>query len=489
METKPPPSALLTSYHQSWSQAQQQMCSGGGRPSYPSGSICEPNLETGRATGIEGYALHFSDTVLTFARAMQSIYRSKGADPDALYRAILDLPDSDGITGTIRLDPSGDRLRALELKNLRVTGTLQPSCVRSSETSSSGSGRRSLGIPLASITADFVTSGATDLTGALVVHAGGNDPIRFSGGIAKVPSDSPPRVVPEVRIGALFPVFSAGHGFVTDLAGVKRLESFLLALRKINDKHDGISDDLLPNTQLKFAFRDSRRDASAAFNGAVDLMREAFGGRGVSAIVGAASSDSTISAAIATSQSAIPQISYSATSTELSDGHTYPYFARVPPSDAFQSVAHVDVLKSLFGYTTIATVYSDHDTYSNSMHLNFYRQAEADGVTVLASIIIPQNVDPGSQELHNAITQLRFSLARVVVIFAQAKYAGRFLKSAFEHGVGGPGFLWLGSDAVTKADSTPPPLHVCPGAALARREWSRCLHTAHKHRTCELDYM
>ena len=63
-------------------------------------------------------------------------------------------------------------------------------------------------------------------------------------------------------------------------------------------RSDGIADALLPNTTLKFAFQDSKRDDQSAFVGALTLRYLAFDGEGVSAVVGAASSGPTKTAAL-----------------------------------------------------------------------------------------------------------------------------------------------------------------------------------------------
>eukprot|EP00966_Prymnesium_polylepis_P102322 2370375-Prymnesium_polylepis.1 len=78
----------------------------------------------------------------------------------------------------------------------------------------------------------------------------------------------------------------------------------------------------------RYAFRDSKRDESAAFFGALDLTRDVFDARGVSAIVGAASSGPSINAALVTARAMVPQISYSSTSALLSNGQTYQFFLR-----------------------------------------------------------------------------------------------------------------------------------------------------------------
>lgn len=49
--------------------------------------------------------------------------------------------------------------------------------------------------------------------------------------------------------------------------------------------------------------------------------------------------------------------------------------------------------------------------------------------------------------------ELRKVDARIIVIFCQASDAGPFMKGAFEAGIGGPGYMWIGSDAVVKSDT------------------------------------
>ena len=150
---------------------------------------------------------------------------------------------------------------------------------------------------------------------------------------------------------------AASYGL--DLSGVRRFSSFYLAIQEINNKSDGVADHLLPDTNLSFALRDSKRSSGEAFFGSLELASEAFGNQGVSAIIGAASSSPSSSVALVAAQFQIPQISYSATSPLLSDGKQYPYFMRTPPSDAFEAEGIADVLRNLLNYTVVGTVNSD----------------------------------------------------------------------------------------------------------------------------------
>ena len=182
-----------------------------------------------------------------------------------------------------------------------------------------------------------------------------------------------------VNIGGLFPMFkTSAASYAKDASGIDRFSAFKLAIDEINDKTDGIADTLLPNTQLRFAYRDSKRDDGSAFFGALELTRDTFGGAGVSAIVGAASSGPSMSAALVTAKMTVPQISYSSTSSLLSDGKTYSYFLRTPPSDAFQGVGIADLVKNLFGYTRVATV-SSTDGYGAAGIAAFHTAADEIG--------------------------------------------------------------------------------------------------------------
>ncbi|KAL1524858.1 hypothetical protein AB1Y20_019738 [Prymnesium parvum] len=255
----------------------------------------------------------------------------------------------------------------------------------------------------------------------------------------------------EVYLGALFPMFRTQNAnFGIDSSGIRRFASFYMAIKEINDKTDGVEDWLLPNTQLKYALRDSKRDDSSAFFGALALTREVFGGKGVSGIIGAASSGPTASAAIVTSRSQTPQISYSASSPLLSSGKTYSYFLRTVPSDAFQSEAIVDILYELFEYTTVSTIAST-DSYGSAGMAAFLSAAASHNPPI--AVLTSQNFANDATDFTEQMSSLKNVDSRVVVIFCQGSDSGAVLSAAYDAGVAGPGFLWFGSDAVT-IDST-----------------------------------
>ena len=103
-------------------------------------------------------------------------------------------------------------------------------------------------------------------------------------------------------------------------------------------------------------------------------MQTAFAGLGADAIIGATCSGASQATADYLKNYQVPQLSPSSTSSALSDGIAYPYFARTPPSDALQSIALVDLVEHLLKVERVATVHST-DLYGASGMQEFNDQA------------------------------------------------------------------------------------------------------------------
>ena len=90
----------------------------------------------------------------------------------------------------------------------------------------------------------------------------------------------------EIRVGIMLPFLgTADKGFAR--VGWSPRVGVYQALREINNKSDGVADDLLPGRTLLFAYRDSKCDSAVALESALHLVNDAFGGRGVDVIIGA----------------------------------------------------------------------------------------------------------------------------------------------------------------------------------------------------------
>ncbi|KAL1527384.1 hypothetical protein AB1Y20_016052 [Prymnesium parvum] len=261
-----------------------------------------------------------------------------------------------------------------------------------------------------------------------------------------VPLEFSPQRVTEVRIGVLIPMFataSAGLGEQTwsPLVGAHQ------ALKEINNKTDGVLDHLLPNTRILVAFSDSRCDSVKSLSSALHLSRDAFGGKGVHAIVGAGCSSASVPAAQVTAVTHVPMVSPTSTSPALSDGKGYPYFARVAPSDSFTAIAMISVLQNLWNYTSVALVHST-DAYGAGIAKAFADTAFEEGLNIHTT----QSFTKDATDFSSQYRGLQRAGSRVIVLLCSQSDFTRFMLFAYnEAGIGGDGYLFFGGD--TAADT------------------------------------
>ena len=75
----------------------------------------------------------------------------------------------------------------------------------------------------------------------------------------------------------------------------------------------------------------------------------------------------------------------------------------------------------------------------------FERAAQEVGLTILARIRFANDASDFTSQL----AELAASGAHVIILFCQTNDATRLVDAALDMGIGGDGYLWLGSDAVT----------------------------------------
>ena len=126
-----------------------------------------------------------------------------------------------------------------------------------------------------------------------------------------------------------------------------------MAVNEINNKNDGIFDNILPDVQVRFGVRDSLHTFQNSVLAAIDLTQNQFLPHGVDAIIGAG--DSSVSEALAAilTGTNTPQISYGSGATELSHSNVYPTHLRVYPSDAYQGTAMIQIMSKTLKFKRI----------------------------------------------------------------------------------------------------------------------------------------
>jgi len=213
----------------------------------------------------------------------------------------------------------------------------------------------------------------------------------------------------DVRLGVLLPMFRSDG----TSAGWFPRSGVYQAVRELNNKSDGVADELLPNTTLRVSYRDSKCDPGVGLRSAIELTRDAFSQAGVQAIVGAGCSSASVYAAQVATALAVPMVSPSATSPTLSDGQLYPYFLRTIASDAFGAEAMVDVLKNLWNYSTVALVHTT-DEYPSAASNAFALAASNSGLGISATRSFTASVTTDFSLHHLALLEAE---SRVIVMF------------------------------------------------------------------------
>eukprot|EP01041_Mallomonas_annulata_P002477 gene2477-4820_t len=87
-----------------------------------------------------------------------------------------------------------------------------------------------------------------------------------------------------VNIGVIASRFTNQDKLFID--GTHQVAAIFMAFEEINNKNDGLYDDLLPNTQLKFALRGPKQSFLGGLEAVQDFTNTVFGGQGVKAVIG-----------------------------------------------------------------------------------------------------------------------------------------------------------------------------------------------------------
>ncbi|KAL2084844.1 hypothetical protein ACEWY4_020362 [Coilia grayii] len=170
----------------------------------------------------------------------------------------------------------------------------------------------------------------------------------------------------------------------------------------------------------------------------------------VMAVVGASSSELSISVARLLTLYVTPQISYSSTATILSDKVRFPAFMRTVPNDNYQTCAMVKLLSDN-KWNWVGVITTDGD-YGRSAVDSFASQAAQNGICLAFKEVLPDSVtNPNvNSSIHRAVQTIRNNMrAKVIVSFAKPVYMQRL----FEELLRGPAEdrVWIASDGWSNA--------------------------------------
>ncbi|XP_041728805.2 G-protein coupled receptor family C group 6 member A-like [Coregonus clupeaformis] len=181
---------------------------------------------------------------------------------------------------------------------------------------------------------------------------------------------------------------------------------------------------------LGYRIHDSCSDVTTTLRASADFTQpttDCGGGANTSnssppimAIIGASSSEISISIARQLNLELIPQISYASTAIILGDKIRFPAFLRTVPSDLYQTRAMVRLLSDS-KWTWVGMVTTDGD-YGRSAMESFVSQATASGICVAFKEILPDSLT--SPDINSAVRNASNTIrsnpkVKVVVTFAK----------------------------------------------------------------------
>ncbi|XP_069072194.1 extracellular calcium-sensing receptor-like [Pleurodeles waltl] len=196
------------------------------------------------------------------------------------------------------------------------------------------------------------------------------------------------------------------------------LQAMVFAIEEVNS-----NPNLLPNVTLGFLIYDSCRMLQRALEGTLWILSghhrpilnyECWGTHLPAAIIGDSTSTRSILVARILGLYRFPQISYSASSSLLSDRNQFPSFFRTIPSDDYQSRGLAELV-SHFGWTWVGLVATDDDYGQQGLRIlqeEFYKHA---GCVAFSENIVTSQADKNAFHIVQVIMN---STAKAVVFFA-----------------------------------------------------------------------
>ncbi|EDO43965.1 predicted protein [Nematostella vectensis] len=266
----------------------------------------------------------------------------------------------------------------------------------------------------------------------------------------------------DVMLGGLFPI----HLTYTDNKCIRLRpealvlsEAMSLAVEEINN-----SQDILPNVTIGYVIRDTCGSEQIAIKSAADfsftnsLMFESRYKQAVNdcrpyvmdsnytslspimSVIGGEDSRVSKNVASVLQLNDIPQISYGASSAELSNSQFSTFF-RTVPSDNFQSHAMVDIIMH-YEWSCVALIGTD-DVYGRSGVNTFVEAGKASNLCIASMDLFP--VHDYQEKIKEIIIKLKGMVhVDIIVLYSLSAQAVNIFDEALEQGMTGK--TWIASD-------------------------------------------
>ncbi|EPB88722.1 hypothetical protein HMPREF1544_04481 [Mucor circinelloides 1006PhL] len=244
----------------------------------------------------------------------------------------------------------------------------------------------------------------------------------------------------ELKVGVLLPFHQNNNGW-TRVMTMSGISAIRLAVAEIN------AQNLIPGAYITLVEKDSYPKAvegqaaiTQAVFSAISLIQE-----GVIGVIGDISSSWTSLSALMTSTLQIPQCSYSAIATSLSDKSQFGYFFRTAPTNLLYSDAVITFIISQ-GWPQIGVLYSN-DDFGQQLSENVVMKARIHGIHVKSYQSFYE--DGPKSDIKKSLDTFAATGVRVIFVAAEGTAQLAALTVAAHSGYINDNTVWITIDADT----------------------------------------
>ncbi|KAI8084342.1 periplasmic binding protein-like I [Gilbertella persicaria] len=241
----------------------------------------------------------------------------------------------------------------------------------------------------------------------------------------------------ELKVGVLLP-FHQNNDEKTRIMTKSGISAIRLAVAEINARN------LIPGAYITLVEKDSYPKAvegqaaiTQAVFSAISLIQE-----GVVGVIGDISSSWTSLSALMTSTLQIPQCSFSAIATSLSDKSQFGYFFRTVPTNLLYSDAAIRFIISQ-GWPQVGILYSD-DDFGQQLSENIVLKARLNGIQVKS---YQSFYDNGPQsDIQKSLDTFMSTGAHIILVAAQGDAQTAVMTVAAHRGYMNNNNVWITMD-------------------------------------------
>jgi len=248
----------------------------------------------------------------------------------------------------------------------------------------------------------------------------------------------------EVNIGAMFNLQDSAGG--VSRVGVQCKEAILMAFREVNNKTDGMYDDLLPTTELRMAYSPHGYSFSSA-TVATRTLGSSFGGLGVRANIGPDSNTGIAGSVKIFAEQGALQIAYQGDDDDFSLVETYPNFVRTNPSAGLQAFLLASFIYKTYGWERVAIIHS-YNVWGYHVQLRYIAGAQyigASGYWV--------HTDYNSRDYEAMMKEVKATGANIYALFIRdAVQTAAILKAGWKLKMFGEGTHIVAAESATSPE-------------------------------------